>query len=69
MLDKPLEVRDWISGAEASRVIGCAERQVPELARLGHLSVKALPGRIGRPRYRRCECERLAQQIIRKATA
>jgi hypothetical protein len=69
MLDKPLEVRDWISGAEASRVIGCAERQVPQLARLGHLSVKALPGHIGRPRFLRSDCVRLAQQIIRKATA
>jgi hypothetical protein len=65
MRDKP--VKDWLSGADASRVIGCAEWQIPKLARRGHLSVKQLPG-VGRARYLRADCERLAKLIVRKAT-
>jgi hypothetical protein len=64
MHDKPL--KDWLSGSDAARLIGCAEWHVPQLARLGHLSVKQLPG-VGRARYLRADCQRLAGEIVRPA--
>jgi len=72
MADSVIETaakKDWISGVEAGKVIGCSERQVPALAKNGLVTVKRLPVGKAHPRYLRSDCEKLAARIVKRATS
>lgn len=58
----------WLSASAASRIIGCHKTSVPKLAQGGVLTVKELPGGVGRVLYLKAECETLAARIIKPAT-
>lgn len=58
--------QQWISGADAARLLGCAPRQVPKLASKGFLTVRRLPG--CDPRYLRSDVDRLACQATQPAS-
>jgi hypothetical protein len=51
----------------AAAAIGIPVRNVSKLAQRGLITVKRPP--VGRTQYLLADCERLAQQIVKKATA
>jgi hypothetical protein len=68
MLDKPV-LKDWVTAAEASRILDCEKWELPVMARTGLISIKGLPQRFVRPLYLRVDCERLAQVRARNLAA
>lgn len=56
----------FVSGARASRVLGCNVKQVPKLAGEGFITVRRVPG--SAPRYLLADVERLARQWTVPAT-
>ena len=59
--------REWVSGAEAARRLGCDSKQVPRLAAKRLLTVRRLPGCA--PRYLLCDVDRLAAAATLHANA
>jgi hypothetical protein len=57
---------EWISGALASRTLGCAPSTLQRAVILGHIKIKLDPGVA--PRYSKSDVERLAQQPRPKHT-
>jgi hypothetical protein len=58
---------EWVPQNAAGRIIGCPAWNIPKLAAAGYIAVKELPGGIGRPRYLRADCEKLAKEIVTPA--
>jgi hypothetical protein len=57
---------DWMTARAASRLAGCRETLIPELAAKGLITRRALPGTT--PRYLRADVEALARQYTTPAT-
>jgi hypothetical protein len=54
---------EFINGRQACQIIGCAPSALLRAAMIGEVEVKLDPGVA--PRYRRQDCERLAQSRVR----
>lgn len=60
--------RDLLTVGEAARLLGCSPRRVSELADLGVLPHRRLPGGRGWPRIERAAVEDMAREMERPST-
>jgi hypothetical protein len=63
----PTAPMEFISARKFAALVGCQEKVVPELARLGLLTTRQLPGGLGLKSYLAADAEKIRRMMITPA--